>query len=132
MPPDLEIFRLSSALASHASARQSVIARNVAHVDTPGYTARDLPAFDDIMRKTSASPLRARQTREGHEASPDGPIRMQARAIDVDGTESPNGNSVTLEDQMVRAAETRRQHDLAMAVYRKSMEIFRLGLSRPR
>ncbi|MEL6677875.1 MAG: FlgB family protein [Pseudomonadota bacterium] len=130
MTPDFEIFRLSSALVAHASARQAVVARNVAHADTPGYQARDLPDFSEVLRGRHG--FTARATRAGHEASGAMSATVQARPVATDGTESPDGNSVTLEDQMIRAADIRRQHDLALGIYRKSMEIFRLGLSRPR
>ena len=43
----------------------------------------------------------------------------------VIGAESPNGNSVSLEDQMTRAADIRQSHDLAMGVYQKSLDILR-------
>ena len=39
----LNVLQLASGLMAHASARQRVIAENVAHADTPGYKARDLP-----------------------------------------------------------------------------------------
>ena len=46
---NLSILNLASALAAHASARQDVIAENVAHADTPGYRARDIADFASIL-----------------------------------------------------------------------------------
>jgi flagellar basal-body rod protein FlgB len=43
---------------------------------------------------------------------------------------SPNGNSVSLETEMVKAADTQREHDLALAVYGKSLDILRASLGR--
>ena len=34
---NLDIFRMSSAMAKHAGQRQAVVAQNVANADTPGY-----------------------------------------------------------------------------------------------
>lgn len=44
MDTKLSLLRLASDLAAHAATRQSVIAENIAHADTPGYRARDIPA----------------------------------------------------------------------------------------
>ena len=46
------------------------------------------------------------------------------------GAETPNGNSVSLEDQMMRAAEVRQEHDLALGVYTKTLEILRAAVTR--
>ena len=46
------------------------------------------------------------------------------------GAETPNGNTVSLEDQMLRAAEVRQQHELATGVYAKSLEILRAAVTR--
>ena len=62
---NLSILTLASALAAHATARQQVIAENVAHADTPGYRARDIADFAAIARRT-ARRFSARMTRPGH------------------------------------------------------------------
>ena len=54
----------------------------------------------------------------------------RARDVAAFGAETPNGNSVSLEDQMMRAAEVRQEHDLAIGTYAKSMEILRSTISR--
>ena len=41
-----DILRIASAMASHASARQSVVANNIANADTPGFKARDTQPFE--------------------------------------------------------------------------------------
>ena len=61
---NLSILNLASALAAHASARQEVIAENVAHADTPGYRARDVADFAAILDGGPA--FSARMTRPGH------------------------------------------------------------------
>jgi len=52
----LEVTRLAHALAAHSATRQSVIAANVAHADTPGYRARDVEGFADMLRRTQPEP----------------------------------------------------------------------------
>lgn len=124
--PDL--LRLAQASAEHAAQRQAVVARNIAHADTPGYRAQDIPPFSDIFARTAPAELRA--TRPGHLAA-EGGGAPRARAV-ATGAEAPNGNTVSLEDQMLRAAEARRQHGMALAVYSKSLDILRASMGRIR
>ena len=126
MPGRLEILRTAQALASHAAARQALAARNVAHADTPGYRPADLPAFS--LHAGPGLPLR--QTRPDHlPAAGAGPA---ARPVAETGAASPSGNAVSLEREMVRAAEIRGQHDLALSVFRASLDLMRAGLGRGR
>jgi flagellar basal-body rod protein FlgB len=122
----LEIMRLAGGLAAHASARQSEVARNVANADTPGYRARDLPSFEEAYRQRLETPMRA--TRPGHLTEGEGGASW--RPVDAPDAESPNGNTVSLEDQMVRAAEVRHQHDLALGVYSSTLNILRTSIGR--
>lgn len=135
MSHDLRILATAEALAAHAGRRQALISRNVAHADTPGWRALDLPPFAETAAAAFAleetPPLRPRATRPGHAGAP--PLGAaeprEARAI---GAESPNGNDVSVEDQMVRAAEAALQHELALGVWRKSLDILRASLGAPR
>lgn len=123
----IEIFSIAQNLAQHAASRQAVIARNVANSDTPGYQARDLPEFNQIYRQNAASQLAV--TRPGHIAGV--PASTAGAGIEVQRTETaPNGNGVSIETEMVKAAETRRQHDMALAIYGKSLGILRASLGR--
>ncbi|MFA7433501.1 MAG: FlgB family protein [Gemmobacter sp.] len=121
----VEIIQMAHALAAHAGARQAVIARNVAHADTPGYRAADLPGFAESWR--AAGGLRA--TRAGHL---NGGATLTLAARPVAGQPAPNGNSVSLEAEMMRAAEVRHQHDLALSIYRSASNVMRASLGRGR
>lgn len=125
----LNVLRLASELAAHASARQGVIAENVAHADTPGYKARDLQSFAEHV-ETRAAPFTARTTRPGHVAFGADLRGFDPRELTAFGAESPNGNTVALEDQMMRAADVRQSHDMALGVYSKSLDILRTSLGR--
>lgn len=126
MSPDLTLLRLSSQLAAHSAARQTVITENIAHSDTPGYRARDIPDFAATLQDGPA--LSSRTTRAGHMAFGADANGYDAREVAAFGAETPNGNTVSLEDQMIRGAELRQSHDLALGVYRKTMDILRTSL----
>jgi flagellar basal-body rod protein FlgB len=123
----LELTRMAQALAAQSGARMAVIAENVANADTPGYKAKDVPAFADVYE---AEGLEMRATLPGHlsatsEAAT--PIADVTR-----GHESPNGNSVSLEAEMVKSVEARQNHDMALAIYRATADVIRASLGRPR
>lgn len=128
---DIGILNMAQGLAAHASSRQAVISENIANADTPGYKARDTATFADTYKE--ATHMRAaRPARQGHLA-----LNMPNQSVDVVedaafAAESPNGNTVSLEDQMVRAADVRYQHDLALGIYGKSIDILRAGMGRIR
>lgn len=135
MSQGLKILQTAEALAAHAARRQTLIARNVAHADTPGWRAFDLEPFAQTPAAAHAMdespPFAPRATRPGHAGG--APLGTgEARLAAVVGAESPNGNDVSVEDQMVRAAEARLSHDLALGVWRKSLDILRASLGAPR
>ncbi|MBL4872249.1 MAG: FlgB family protein [Rhodobacteraceae bacterium] len=132
MKIDIGILQMSQNLAIHASSRQSVIAQNIANADTPGYKARDMTSFADSYRETGNMRTSSQPVRAGHialGAVGGGGDIFESAAF---GAESPNGNTVSLEDQLVRAADVKAQHDLALGIYTKSIDILRSGMGRIR
>ncbi|MFZ1470046.1 MAG: FlgB family protein [Paracoccaceae bacterium] len=123
----LELTKMAQALASHAGSRMGVIAKNIAHADTPGFKAQDVADFASVWQD-SGQDMRA--TRPGHLAAP---ARMAAAVpFDSGGSESPNGNSVSLEKEMVKSVEARQEHEMALAIYRSTSEVIRASLGRQR
>lgn len=129
MLPKLELTRMAQAMAAHAGARMEVIARNVANADTPGFKARDLPDFAKSYAE-SDEPLRA--TRAGPFQSTGASAWGAARPERLSLPSAPNGNSVSVEVEMMRAAETRQQHDMALSIYTKTSDILKTALGRGR
>lgn len=125
---DLNVFKAAYAMATHAGQRQAVISRNMANADTPGYRARDIEQFAEAFAKTnSASTMAA--TRTGHLNGV--PAGGQTWAEHVrGGAVDPNGNGVSLEEEMLNAVEVKRQHDRALAIYKSSIGILRTSLGK--
>jgi flagellar basal-body rod protein FlgB len=126
MLENLTLLDLASEAARHATARHRVIAENVANADTPGYRARDVKDFSSIVKES----FTARTTRPGHAGF--GGHVAAAQTFELALPPSPNGNTVNVEDQAVRAVQAQGQHALALAVYAKAIDILRLGLGRAR
>lgn len=125
----LDIMRMAQDLARHSGARQAQIAKNIANADTPGYRAEDLASFSETYRShTQAESVRT--TRPGHQVSQGIDARYQTIALD--GEAAPNGNTVSLELEMMRGTEAKSSHELALTVYRSSLDVIRTALGRGR
>lgn len=118
---ELNVFKMAHAMASHAGRRQAVIAQNMANSDTPGYAARDIPAFADLLDATGATTMR--QTRAGHFAE-----FSEQSARRSGGIANHGGNTVSVEEEMLKAAEITKQHDRALAIYKSSLSVLRSSL----
>ncbi|PTV95168.1 flagellar basal-body rod protein FlgB [Rhodobacter aestuarii] len=123
----LEMFQMAQGMARQAALRESAIATNIANADTPGYQARDVSDFSETYRSEHGEGMRA--TRSGHLGA-DGAHRVEVAQVRNPGASSPDGNDVSLEDEMVKAVEVKRQHDLALAIYKSSLNVLRASLGR--
>jgi flagellar basal-body rod protein FlgB len=125
----LELTRMAQAMAAHAGARLSVVAQNVAHADTPGYRAGDVASFAESYAQ-NAKQTEMRATRAGHLTGDAGsevpPIELRRKSL----AGAPNGNSVSIEQEMVKAASARQDHEMALAIYRNTSSIIRASLGR--
>lgn len=112
--------------------RQQVIAHNIANADTPGFKANDLRAFNftELVRRES---MQINMVRTG-----DKHLGGQRRAIrDFDERQTrrpyetaPAGNSVILEEQMMKINETATQHKLMNELYKKHLGLLRIAITK--
>jgi flagellar basal-body rod protein FlgB len=126
MTASLDVLNIAQAVAARANNRQSVIAANIANADTPGYRARDIAPFS--LDTSDNGPV-LKTTRDRHVQNSSAAPTQLPTFVEK-GEQSPNGNSVSLEQEMAKASELRLQYDLALGVYRKSMDILRASVGR--
>lgn len=121
---NLDVFRTAMAMARHAGLQQAMSAQNIANADTPGYRAKAVPEFAASLRQ---SLMGQRATRPEHlNGTRGGEPEVQER----DAIADPNGNTVSLEEEMVFAVNAKRQQDRALAIYRSNLSILRTSLGR--
>ncbi|TVP72015.1 MAG: FlgB family protein [Rhodobacteraceae bacterium] len=121
-----DVMRMAQAMARHSAARQVTISENIANANTPGFRARDLADFG----ATYHQPTRLAATRVSHL---DWQVGHAHHVAQVDRTApalSPNGNSVSLEREMMRGAQNKQSHELALAVYGSARSVLRTALGR--
>lgn len=113
-----------SVLASHRmdwlSERQKIIAENVANADTPGYRAKDLSPFADMLEGSGKLPMT--QTSTGHIS---GGTHSGRYAVIPDKSwgDTISGNNVILEEQVMKSAEIKGNHNMATTIYQKGMQM---------
>ena len=111
--------------------RQRVIAQNVANADTPGYVGRDLNQPTDFARALSeGGGVRMTRTSAMHIA-PGGPAARFEVNRAPDSETTLDGNSVVVEEQMLKMAESRMAYDAAIGFYQKSMQMLRMAARPP-
>ena len=133
---DIPLFSMLKGRLGYLNQRQQVIAQNVANSDTPGFTPKDLKPFtvdkgggpDAPMAlspvQTSAMHMRgtiaAKQGASAWKpnASPDSETRM-------------DGNSVVLEEEMMKMSQSRLDYDTALGLYQKSLAMIQMAIKAP-
>ena len=111
--------------------RQRVIAQNVANSDTPGYAARDLNRPTDFAAAMArGGGLQMTRTSAMHIAPAGQTARFQSAAA-PDSETTLDGNSVVVEEQMLKMAESRMAYDAAISFYQKSMNMLRMAAKPP-
>jgi flagellar basal-body rod protein FlgB len=138
-PTDLTVFSLLKSRMQMLGARQKAIAENVANVSTPGYTPRDVDqgAFSKTLdrmarvRSDGPGPVALVQTQPGHMLPPSaGPPGVTFRPT-PDSETTLDGNSVVVEEQMMKIAETRMEFETMVGLYQKSLGLLRLAARSP-
>ncbi len=125
---NLAIFKISSAMASHASRRHAIVAENMANSDTPGFKARKIAKFSDVVDGFEIK-QNMRSTRQTHMfAAPSN--APHAKIETVRGDAAPNGNTVSIEREMFEAVSAKREHDRAMTIYKSALKIIQTTLAR--
>ena len=123
---NLDVFKTAMSMARHAGLKQALTSQNIANSDTPGYRARSVAPFADLV-PDAPSGFSLKRTRMSHFGYLG---RLETAAVDTTAHTDPNGNSVTLETEILQSVEAKRQHDRALAVYRASLGMLRSALSK--
>jgi len=128
----LPLFDLMARRMSWLAQRQEVLARNIANANTPKYTPQDLKpmSFKEEMKRLD--PIDPERTSPLHMAGTvfrkPAPFRAeeQRKRYEV----APDGNSVVIEEQMVKVAETQMDYQLVTNLYRKHVDMIKTAIGR--
>lgn len=111
--------------------RQGVISQNIANADTPGYRTRDLrsPDFADLLDVETKGGIRKPHIELSSSMRAVG--RSHVTTVPGDASEEkPNGNNVSLEDQVLTMGQIQSDYQAATSLYRKSMGLLKIAIGR--
>ena len=133
---DIPIFAMLRARMGYLTDRQRVIAENVANSDTPGFKPHDLKPFDfqaQVLAATQASASNMSATNPAHMLPTQARKGLSSqKPIKVTDSETTlDGNSVVLEEEMMKLTQARMDYDTAVGFYQKSLDILKLAIRRP-
>lgn len=125
----LPLFSAMSRRMAWLGQRQQVLAQNIANADTPGYIAQDLkePKFSDLLQG-SGSRVTMAATAPGHIGGQ--PARTMTVEKSSDSERTASGNTVVLEDQMMKVSQTTMDFQLTTNLYRKHLAMIKTVLGR--
>jgi flagellar basal-body rod protein FlgB len=109
----VNLFDLASQQARWLAVRQSAIAGNVANANTPGYAAVDVEPFEKVLKNTAVT---MSATQSGHILASTSAARETAETKQDGVALLPSKNTVTLEDQMLKAGEVARAFELNTSI----------------
>ena len=123
---DIAIFDLGSRRMAWLDQRQALLAQNVANANTPGYQPRDAAPFAaELSRQTGSLGLAV--SSPAHLSAQPSPL---AASVARGKERSPDGNTVSMDDQLMKVAQTSGDQALASNLLRKYQGLFRIALGR--
>jgi flagellar basal-body rod protein FlgB len=131
--PDIPLLSMLRERMTWLNQRQDVLTQNVANADTPGFVARDLKPqdFSEELRQAQ-SPARAASqlmiTDPRHISVPSASSAPFEDYEVRDAEANPNGNSVSLEQEMIKVADTEAQFQAATNLYGKTITMMKTAI----
>lgn len=128
---DLSVFQALKTKMQWHQERQRVLSENVANSDTPGFVARDLkaPEFSDPGRRLGVARVSQAVTRAGHMQAPnDGGFGKGAKSAGFEIT--PDGNSVVLEEQMMKVTANQMDYQAATTLYSRGLDLLKTAIGK--
>ena len=112
----IHLFDLATQQNRWLTMRQTLVAGNIANVNTPGYRAVDIEPFEAVLESTRLSMA---ATEPGH-MSPS-PVALAA-STELEAEDSwdvyHSGGNVSLEQEMMKAGEINRTYSLNVNIMR--------------
>jgi flagellar basal-body rod protein FlgB len=130
---DIPILSMLRMRLEWAQTRQKVLAQNVANADTPRYQARDVAPVKfetpSEAAPAAASTVALARTESGHLTGFAG-SGSGFREVKAGYEVKPTGNTVNLEEEMMKVAANQMDYQAATAVYTRSLGLIKIALGK--
>lgn len=129
---DLSVFAALKSKMNWHQQRQGLLAENVANAETPGYQGRDLKAFDfaEQVSTFSMAKTTTAATQPGHFSVGNRGVGAFAIRDNNSFELTPEGNGVTLEDEMMKVTANQLEYRAATTLYKRSLQLIRTAIGR--
>ena len=124
---EIPLFALADRRLAWVDRREALLSQNVANADTPGYKPRDMLPFDQALARAG---MDLAPVRTDPAFLPNAAPRDDAGSVVLSGEQAPDGNAVSLDEQLVRIADTDSAHALVTNLYGKYLGMFRTAIGR--
>ena len=131
---DLPVLQAIKGKLRFHETRQKVLAENVANAETPGYRARDIKAPDFFRMAVEG------EGNDGVSTVLTNPMHIAGPLIDnsapfrpekVGGYEvTPDGNAVSLEDQMMKVTGNQMDFQTVTSLYQRSIGLLKTAVGK--
>jgi len=128
---NLALFKLMGRKMGWLTQRQEVLAQNIANADTPQYKAQELKPFSFRDALSEGRRLQPAATAAAHltgTTAASGTVREQ-RVRNPYET-SPDGNSVVIEEQMMKLSQNGMDYQTVTNLYRKQVALLKQAMGR--
>lgn len=109
----VNLFDLATQQARWLSVRQTAVSGNIANANTPGYGTMEVEPFEAVLDKSRVS---MRATNPRHISVGLGVDSLMVRQANESTPTMPSGNTVVLEDELMKSGEVRRTFEMNTAI----------------
>jgi flagellar basal-body rod protein FlgB len=115
---------------SWLNSRQAVLSQNVAQADMPGYQPRELKPLDfaSVLKHAQSPSAGALVVTDPHHISVGTP--SDVGGVAESDVQAEPGEPSSIEDEMMKVADTQAQYQAAVGLYAKAMGMMRTAIDR--
>jgi flagellar basal-body rod protein FlgB len=126
-PTKIGLFDLAEKRLVWTAQRQGVLAANIANVNTAAFRARDVQSFESVLSgRGSIEPVR---TQPAHMAGMT-QTGLASLITDPPKARALDGNTVSLDQQLTKVADTETTQALVTTIWKKYMGMFNMALGK--
>lgn len=113
-----DIFSRLSGRLTYLNARHDVMVQNIANLETPDYKSKDVE-FQGYVDDQLSEAERNLQTS----------FTPKMSEINIKADAKPNGNTVSIEEQMAKMADNSVEYMVASEIFKKNLSLLKFSLS---
>jgi flagellar basal-body rod protein FlgB len=126
-PTKIGLFDLAEKRLVWTAQRQSVLAANIANINTPGFQERDIESFESML--SGGGTVEPVRTQPAHMAGTI-PSDLASLITDPPKARALDRNAVSLDQQLTEVADTETTQGLVTSIWKKYMGMFSTALDR--